>query len=60
MKNFMRECSALIAGKCTNGFPVKRACILIHGVPPCMDEDESGRLFPITGSPLKEPQGGAA
>ncbi len=53
-KPYMRECSALLAGTCSNGFPVKRACILIYGIPPCMDEEASGRLYPITGSPLKE------
>lgn len=38
----MRRCSALLAGKCKNGFPVKRACILIFGIPPCLDES-----FPV-------------
>ncbi len=51
MSDVMRDCSALVEGKCSNGFPVKRACILIFGIPPCMDEDQSARLYPITGRP---------
>lgn len=56
-KSLMRECSALVPGEgCRNGFPVKLACIMIHGIPPCLDEEEAGRLYPITGNPLKEGQ----
>ncbi len=56
-ESLMRNCSALNDGVCSNGFPVKRECILIHGLPPCLDENESARLYPITGSPFKEPRG---
>lgn len=50
----LERCTALMDGKCRNGFPTDAVCQGFGGelaVPLCMDERRTARLFPDTGAP---------
>lgn len=47
-------CSAYSNGECSNGFIATAPCAGTAGTPPCLKEELCGRLYPITGDPLKE------
>lgn len=56
-------CSALVDGKCRNGFPTDASCAPWPDTagkwwmrpPICMSETRTARLFPETGAPPKFP-----